>query len=51
MNINYEITKEIGWAYEIDDKLRRIGLKHGATAAKLGGAGNGGVMIFLLPKK
>ena len=50
MNINYEITKEIGWAYEIDDKLRRVGLKHGAAAAKLGGAGNGGVMVFLCPE-
>lgn len=51
MNINYEITKEIGWAYEIDDKLRRVGLKHGAKAAKLGGAGNGGVMVFPMPRK
>jgi len=50
MNRNYDIAKKIGWAYKIDDKLRRIGLKHGATAAKLGGAGNGGVMIFLAPE-
>jgi len=50
MNENYEITKEVGWAYEIDNKLRDIGLKNGAIAAKLGGAGNGGVMIFLAPK-
>ena len=35
---------------KIDDKMRRIGLKHGATVAKLGGAGNGGVMIFLCPE-
>lgn len=49
MNQNYDITKEIGWAYKIDDKLRKIGLEHGAIAAKLGGAGNGGVMVFLAP--
>ncbi len=51
MNKNYQIAQEIGWAYKIDDKLREIGLKHGAKAAKLGGAGNGGVMIFLCPEK
>jgi len=48
MNENYEIAKKIGWAYPIDDKIRKIGLKNGAVAGKLGGAGNGGVMIFLL---
>lgn len=47
MNENYEIVRKIGWAYPVDDKLRETGLQNGAVAAKLGGAGNGGVMIFL----
>jgi len=50
MNENHEIARKVGWAYPIDDKLRNIGLKSGATAAKLGGAGNGGVMVFLAPR-
>ena len=50
MNENYDIAREVGWAYEIDDKLRRIGLRNGAIAGKLGGAGNGGVMVFLCPE-
>ena len=50
MNENYDIAREVGWAYEIDDRLRRIGLRNGAIAGKLGGAGNGGVMIFLCPE-
>ncbi|RLE64362.1 MAG: hypothetical protein DRJ47_07915 [Thermoprotei archaeon] len=50
MNENYEIARKVGWAYPIDDKLRDIGLKNGAKAAKLGGAGNGGVMVFLAPE-
>lgn len=50
MNENYEIARRAGWAYEIDDKLRRIGLESGAIAGKLGGAGNGGVMVFLCPE-
>ncbi len=51
MNKNHQIAQEIGWAYKIDNKLREVGLKHGAKAAKLGGAGNGGVMVFLCPDK
>jgi len=50
MNENYEIARKVGWTYLIDEKLRNIGLKGGAIAAKLGGAGNGGVMVFLAPK-
>jgi galactokinase/mevalonate kinase-like predicted kinase len=51
MNENYEIARNIGWAHPIDEKLRNIGLMNGAKAAKLGGAGNGGVMIFLIQEK
>jgi len=51
MNENYEITRKVGWVYEIDNKLREIGMKNGAAAAKLGGAGNGGVMVFLANKE
>ncbi|MEM3551360.1 MAG: galactokinase family protein [Candidatus Bathyarchaeia archaeon] len=51
MNENYEIAKKIGWAYPIDDRLRNMGLKNGAKAAKLGGAGKGGVMVFLASEK
>lgn len=51
MNENYEIARNIGWAYPMDEKLRNIGLMNGAKAAKLGGAGNGGVMIFLIQEK
>jgi len=50
MNENYNIARRVGWAYEVNDKLRRIGLESGAIAGKLGGAGNGGVMIFLCPE-
>lgn len=51
MNENYEIARNIGGAYPVDEKLRNIGLMNGAKAAKLGGAGNGGVMIFLVQEK
>lgn len=51
VNEHHRVAGEAGWVYEIDDRLREIGMEHGATAAKLGGAGNGGVMVFLCPEK
>jgi len=51
MNENHRLLQNIGVSHEKIDEIFKICLRKGALGAKLTGAGGGGSLIALIPKK
>ena len=49
MNQNHAIQRDLGGSGDANERLIAIALEHGAMAAKLAGAGDGGTIIALNP--